>query len=629
MVILIFRRGINNQVMRPASFVILFLFFAAVLVSSAKTKPANNVHPDSLIARADKFLDKHQINQALPLLFRVVQDPSLKDDLVLQRKAHSNLGYSYYMLSKYDSSLIHYQKNLEINLALKDTARIVRTQKNIGMTYQKQGFLGQSLEAFNQAALLTEKLDDLPSLTDTYNSMALVHHSAGDMVTALSYHFRALEGWQVLVDSTNMAFSLNNIARCYHELLKYDSSLYYNFKSLEIKRRNTDSVSMASTINNIGTAYLALENLVEAEEYLNEAFGIYRKHKNQYGLVASFNNLADLSIRKGEFNKALAHLDSGANILDQFQSKELLVDLLELRVELMQKTERFEEALNSHKELAALNQELFQEEKLNVQKVESSFLLRQAELESQTADRETEFARADNRRYLQFIAILTLSVLVTGVLLALLFRFNSTLKLKNKIIESHQEDLRHRTYNILTRIQSLIRMASSNLTDEKSIQVMRNSEAAILSAAAIQEHLTYQDNSGRILIGKYLEDLVMRLEEMFQLTGQDISYKVEIREDVQLPVNTVLNLGMIIAELVTNAAKYAFNELSSDPEISVLLEMNNRHLQIHVRDNGVGIVKNHKEGTGSGLVRRLAGYIKAELNVSNTGGTLYILKLKL
>ena len=126
---------------------------------------------------------------------------------------------------------------------------------------------------------------------------------------------------------------------------------------------------------------------------------------------------------------------------------------------------------------------------------------------------------------------------LTGILLYLLFSFNKALKVKNGIIQSQKDDLTHRTFNVLMRVQSLIRMASASLTDETSKRVLANSEAAILSAASLQQHLGDDGGAGQIMIGSYLEDLVSRLEEVFHLTGRYTSGASASTFTLPIPVN--------------------------------------------------------------------------------------------
>ncbi len=82
-----------------------------------------------------------------------------------------------------------------------------------------------------------------------------------------------------------------------------------------------------------------------------------------------------------------------------------------------------------------------------------------------------------------------------------------------------------------------------------------------------------------------------------------------------------IHVGLIVNELVTNAAKHAFPEGAG--EICVRLAVSPDMLELEVRDDGKGIVDgdNGAEGLGARLVAMLARRIDAEMTISAEGGT--------
>jgi len=95
-----------------------------------------------------------------------------------------------------------------------------------------------------------------------------------------------------------------------------------------------------------------------------------------------------------------------------------------------------------------------------------------------------------------------------------------------------------------------------------------------------------------------------------------------------MPVKTVLNCGLMVAEIVTNSIKHAAHEVEN-PKISLCLSRSENHLLLLVGDNGKGSAdKAEHTGVGQGLISRLARFIQAELTVTTEGGTCYLIKLK-
>ena len=92
-----------------------------------------------------------------------------------------------------------------------------------------------------------------------------------------------------------------------------------------------------------------------------------------------------------------------------------------------------------------------------------------------------------------------------------------------------------------------------------------------------------------------------------------------------MDVDTIIPLGLILNELITNALKYAFPEGTAQGKIGVILKENTRGLLLEVQDNGKGLPAGFQPETASSmgfqLIRSFAAKLKAELNIVNEQGT--------
>lgn len=612
----------------PFLLFVFVVFFSNSLFSQIKD---NLNHPDSLYDHARNLMEENRFEEAIAQYSKLANTTTWMKDLSNARKTYNNLGFSYYKLQKYDSSGYYYVKSNHMAILLQDTTRTIISYNSIAMAYRNLGLYAKSLENSHLALDLAELIGDEGSMADIYNTMALMYSNLGEYDKAITHTKKSLAKSTSLGDSVGMAYSLNNIGISYQKLGQFDSSLNYNFNALRLKHLlSTDPHSYVANLTNIGIDYLKLDSLVLAEQYLNEAHQIYRVKDDKRGLAISFNNLSELAIKKNQWSKAQSFLDSGQVLLQQVRLKELLTKHLELQVTLMEKTGRFAEALVYQKELSTLKEEIFQTEKLNVQKVESSYLVREKELERENATKEAALAKEEASRNAQLMVFL-LAGLVIAVLVAILFvRLNQQLKDSNLIIQTQKLDLKHSTYNTLMRIQALLRITSGSMSDKHSKEKLMQAEAAIISAASLQQFTYGIENEGEVALGKFLEELVTRLKETFNISeNPQISYQVEIIDDVILPMPIVLNCGLIVSEIVSNAIKYAFSPDSGNPYINVKLSKSGQNILLQVGDNGIGFSKDGKDkGIGTRMISRLARFIKAELSVLNENGTTYLLKLK-
>ena len=95
-------------------------------------------------------------------------------------------------------------------------------------------------------------------------------------------------------------------------------------------------------------------------------------------------------------------------------------------------------------------------------------------------------------------------------------------------------------------------------------------------------------------------------------------------EDLNLDVDTIVPIGLITNELITNSLKYGFPD---DREGDIHVDLKERDDAIHliVSDNGVGMSSDQQEGLGSSfgykLVRALVGQLEGEYAIEGDLGT--------
>lgn len=89
-------------------------------------------------------------------------------------------------------------------------------------------------------------------------------------------------------------------------------------------------------------------------------------------------------------------------------------------------------------------------------------------------------------------------------------------------------------------------------------------------------------------------------------------------------------LGLIVSELVANAAKYAFPD-DRPGRIGIRLQADGDAAMLSVADDGVGLpptADTLQTGLGVGMVRGLAQQIRGSLAVENDGGARLSLRFK-
>ena len=200
-------------------------------------------------------------------------------------------------------------------------------------------------------------------------------------------------------------------------------------------------------------------------------------------------------------------------------------------------------------------------------------------------------------------------------------------------MEVLNREIHHRVKNNLQVISSLLDIQSQTIKDAEAADVIRESRQRVQSMAYIHQNLYEGKTVGEIGLSDYINNLADHLFSSYNIQKDRIRFSTDI-EKIRLHTDTVIPLGMILNELISNSLKYAFKDLE-EGEIKVALKQNKDHLLMEVKDNGKGLPPNFDINTlqsfGFKVIRAFAQKLKAKLLINGEHGTnvqLVITKFK-
>ena len=224
----------------------------------------------------------------------------------------------------------------------------------------------------------------------------------------------------------------------------------------------------------------------------------------------------------------------------------------------------------------------------------------------------------------------------TGAI-GLLGFFSYRLRNKNRRIQKQDQEkevllkeIHHRVKNNLQVISSLLGLQGLSIKDAKAKAAIQEGRSRVHSMSLIHQSLYKKDNLTGIEMKPYLQKLTADLIATYNY--QDVEIQSVINsEDITLDVETVVPIGLIINELVTNSVKYAF-EGRQKGVIKVELSEDNGLLRLVVSDNGIGLdndqLKTKEDSYGHSLIRAFRDKLDAEIKVENQDGTKIDLIIK-
>jgi len=249
----------------------------------------------------------------------------------------------------------------------------------------------------------------------------------------------------------------------------------------------------------------------------------------------------------------------------------------------------------------------------------------------QALTRENTLQKAKVRKEKQTKWILAGSAVLLLLSGISIFSLYQKQKAKTQIIQKQSGDLEvlmkeihHRVKNNLQIVSSLLDLQSHYINDAQASEAVKEGKNRVQSMALIHQNLYSEGNIKGIKVKEYINNLLMALCSSYNISSEKIKINVLI-DDLNLDVDTMIPLGLVINELVSNAFKYAFKEKSGG-ELQILLKENADKLHLLIRDNGNGFpegldVKNSKS-FGLKMIKAFAQKLKARLEIYNNNGAV-------
>ena len=216
---------------------------------------------------------------------------------------------------------------------------------------------------------------------------------------------------------------------------------------------------------------------------------------------------------------------------------------------------------------------------------------------------------------------------------------NKALKAKELLLK----EIHHRIKNNLQIILSMVRLQSDKITDKHVVDKFKKLENRINAIAKTYNLLLLDDNLDAIAktynllllddnldaidMEEYIEALLLDLEKSLCETDCDIEIETDI--SALLPLRESVYIGIIINELVTNAHKYAFDELGG--EIFISLKQKEQSFTLIIRDNGKGFIYD-KENKSLGLKlidSLVTQQLRGKIEMLTENSTQYSIKFSL
>lgn len=214
---------------------------------------------------------------------------------------------------------------------------------------------------------------------------------------------------------------------------------------------------------------------------------------------------------------------------------------------------------------------------------------------------------------------------------------NTTVKRKNeekltglfKEQETLLQEIHHRVKNNLQVISSILNLQSTYVSDEGTLEILKESQNRIKSMSFIHESLYMNNDFSSINFNDYILNLINNLVHSYQIFDNKVHVKTDLKI-ITLGLDQSITCGLLLNEIISNAFKHAFPEKDRENnELRITASERDNKVHILVADNGVGLkegmIPEENNSLGMQLIYTLIEQLDGNIQLSGENGTKYLI----
>ncbi len=234
----------------------------------------------------------------------------------LEAKGAYYLGMAYYYHSDFDSAMQYFLLSESIAKTLQDHKLLGYLYQLIGTCYNTYyGDQALALDYYNQSIRYALLSQNYRTLGATYSAISNMLRVNGSYEKALEFIHRSRDSY-LKANFTEGAAWIRYMTGILHNSVKlYDEALAEFEAALALYRKlvvpeSGNYTGVAICLDQIAAVQTKKGNYTEARELNREALELHRLGQSRFGLSTSLKYLAEIEYRAGNYDLALAHLDS-------------------------------------------------------------------------------------------------------------------------------------------------------------------------------------------------------------------------------------------------------------------------------------------------------------------------------
>ncbi len=547
-------------------------------------------------------------------------------------------GIVHKNLSNYSLSQSYFDQYFQFHKKLGNNRHLAVVNMALANLNSDRSMWSESMSAVTKALELYESLKDTTGIIRASSKLGFLLLQLKRYRDAQVYHNRSYQLSVALSDTTEQSIAYSNLGLVYEKLNLPDSALWYYEHAYMIDTQQQNKWGLVYINGQIGRLLYNLENYSDALPYAKngyqlaldlEAPNLITQSQLLYGSVLIKNGMR----KKGIYLLQHIILDTSLNqaLLELAQAHEVLYESFKESGDLdksLLHLERFHILSDS-----LLNTEIA--EQINGLEFKYDAKNKEMQIALLNSDRELSTARLKASRT-RIYTLLTAMIITTGLLVGIVFLYRKT-RMQNAVIskalkekDTLLREIHHRVKNNLQFISSLLNLQARHVEDPRALDVLKEGQNRVKSMALIHQNLYQKENIASIGVKTYFEKLITSIYRSYNIDENQIQFELDI-ESILLDVDSIVPIGLIVNELVSNALKHAFPEGRSGI-VKISLREKDDALYLDVSDNGIGFEESTEnimnKSFGYKLINTFRSQLDADLILDGSDGTSVSLKIR-
>jgi PAS domain S-box-containing protein len=192
------------------------------------------------------------------------------------------------------------------------------------------------------------------------------------------------------------------------------------------------------------------------------------------------------------------------------------------------------------------------------------------------------------------------------------------------------KEIHHRVKNNFAILVSLINMQMTQTKNQELLQSLTNLQLRIRTMALVHEMLYRSGDFEKISFPGYVRSLASVIAGTYNRRNVELTLHVE---EAVMDIESLIPLGLIINELLSNAFKHAFpGERGGNIRLIYAVEPDNGLNTLTIKDDGIGLPENtatnQYQSMGLQVVQILCTQIEGTLSICNDPGATFKVTFK-